>query len=75
MNPIISLDLNEIPELKEYVENANEEEVNELVKESLVKYLENGAKNEENRVDKWIRILNELVEWANTENKNLEGDL
>lgn len=71
----ISIKVDESPEIKQYLEENGQSCVNELLKNALKEYLENGAKNEENQVDKWIRILNELVEWANTKCDKMEGDL
>lgn len=40
-------------------------------KDELEKHIEKKNENPENDVDKWIKVLNNLVEWANEGNQDI----
>lgn len=60
---IDSVNLAEIPEIREIAEKENIP-LDEVVKKALRTYM---GETDESKVDKWIRIINELVESAETE--------
>lgn len=59
----ISIDLAEMPEIRQIAQK-KDIPMDEIVKKALKKYM---GEIEESKVDKWIRIINELVESAEME--------
>ena len=59
----INIDLAEMPEIRQI---AQKEDIpmDEIVKKALKKYM---VETEESKVDKWIRLIDELVESAEME--------
>ena len=45
----------------------NETDINELLNEAIEEYLEKNSEKALTKVDKWIEILDELIDWANKE--------
>lgn len=70
----ILIDLQNFPEIKEKIANKNASEIDELVKTAFESYLETEIKNQEpeTEVDGYLKVLNNLVEWANKENNDME---
>lgn len=63
MRKKMSIDMAEIPEIKEIAKKENIS-LDEVVKKALRIYM---GEKDESKVDKWIRIITELVESANAE--------
>lgn len=45
----------------------NETDISELLNEAIEEYLEKNSEKPITKVDKWIEILDELIDWANQE--------
>lgn len=64
--------LDETPEIQEFLKDNGISDVNRFFKEALESHLENNKKKNESIVDKWIRVLNGLIEWSNEGNDETE---
>lgn len=58
-------------EIAEYLKNKGMIEDTSDFKKELEKYMKEN-KNPENEVDRWIKVLNNLIDWANNENNGME---
>lgn len=59
------------PRIQKYIEDSGVEDVNKLFELALEEYIDKEDVMRENEVEKWVRILGDLVDWAN-EGKNIE---
>lgn len=61
----ISVDLEENPQINNFLKECGEFKANEVIEVALKEFFQKRALNKESKIDMWIRDLNELVEWAN----------
>jgi hypothetical protein len=61
----IKLNSKSIELIRNNIENENE--INELLNEAIEEFLQKDSEKALTKVDKWIEILDELIDWANKE--------
>ena len=61
----ISVDLEDNPQINNFLKECGESKANEVIEVALKEFFHKRTINRESKIDMWIRVLNELVEWAN----------
>lgn len=64
----IQIKLEKAPELREYLKNNNVSDVDELINKALESYIKEESNT--SKVDKWVKTLDTLVEWAKKDVNN-----
>ena len=59
--------LKETPEIREFIKERGITDIDVILKKALESYLEKMKDEPICKVDKWISILDKLVDWANNE--------